>query len=354
MKIVHIINNLNLGGAETLLKRICEGVHAKDNNIDFVVLIIQEKYDLLPQFKEANIPVEFVDTTSVPNWKRPFLLAKVIKKHNPDIVHTHLLDADRVGQPAAFLAGVKNRICTVHNMEIQRDSNDRATRKITSFFAKKIIVVSNSAKEFCIKQKLYPSKKMEVIYNSPGFDVKEVKPRTEIHTPLRILNVGRLHPQKGQRYLLEAVAKLCLKKHEVSVRIVGEGGERENLEEQIKKFNLESTITLVGQTFNVKKELEWADIFVAPSLYEGLPLAQIEAMMMGLPLILSDIPPHKEIIHNILALFCKVKNSDSLLEQIEKISKTNINELSLNSINSAKRFSFENMITQYLELYRGV
>ncbi|MBO7456832.1 MAG: glycosyltransferase, partial [Paludibacteraceae bacterium] len=104
-----------------------------------------------------------------------------------------------------------------------------------------------------------------------------------------VLAVGRLHEQKGFDMLLQAWKSVEKKSAEWSLRIVGEGPQRSELESQIKSLKLQH-VCLAGRSHEVAKEYAAASLFVLSSRYEGLPLALIEAMWSGVPCVAFDSP----------------------------------------------------------------
>lgn len=348
MKVLHIINNLNCGGAENLLLKICSGVKQANKNIDFKVLILEENYQLLKEFESENIPVVFVPINTVSNWKRPFLVAKEIKKFKPDIVHTHLLWADKIGQIAAWIAGVKMRYCTVHSCETYNNISDFTTRKITGYLATKIITVSDWVKQYGIKNHFYPASKIEVIYNAPGFVAKNVRIKENYHNPLRLLNVGRLTEAKGQVFLLRIISDLKKEKFPVILKIVGDGEERRTLEKEIEKLNISDVVILAGRTNNVEKELLWADILISTSIWEGFGMALIEAASVGTPVIATDIPSHREVLGDD---YIGLAELNSIKKTIIEFSHKNIGEISKSLIERARLFSYDTMVKNYLNIY---
>lgn len=348
MKVLHIINNLNCGGAETLLLKICSGVKKVNKDIEFTVFILEENYQLLKDFEKEEIPVVYLPINTVPNWRRPFFVAKEIKKLKPDIVHTHLLTADRIGQIAAWIAGVKKRYCTVHNCEPNDDRRDFITRKLTGFLATKIIAVSECVKEYGIKNRYYPSSKMEVIYNSPGFIAQNARVKDSFHNPLRLINIARLNEQKGQTNLLRIISELKKENFPVILKIFGDGEERSNLEKEIERLDLSEIVTLEGRTGEVEKELLWADILISTSKWEGFGMTLVEAASVGTPVIATDIPPHKEVLGE---LYPGVVNVELIKDAIVNFSRRNPKEISLGLIKRSETFSYNNLVEQYLKIY---
>jgi glycosyltransferase involved in cell wall biosynthesis len=113
-----------------------------------------------------------------------------------------------------------------------------------------------------------------------------------------ILNVGRLVPQKGQQYAIRAMAAVVARFPEARLVIAGEGRLRPMLQHMIRDLGLTDHVSLLGERDDVAGLLHAADIFVFPSLFEGLGNAVLEAMAAGKPCVCSDIPPLREITDN--------------------------------------------------------
>lgn len=354
IKVVHIINNLNRGGAETLLLNIIKGLNTTSDEFEIRVLILEDKQHLTPQFLENNIPVDLVDCLKKSYIFRVIDIVKYLKMVRPDFVHTHLLHADKAGLLAAFLAGVKKRYSSVHDMEKSQNMSEVKARWVASIFAQKFIAVSNSAKEFCISNKIYPKNKITVIYNVPGFYVKNAK-ALDKKSAFTAIHVGRLHRLKGQSHLLKAFHILSDKGKDYSLTIYGVGAEYDALDNYIKKHHL-TNVTLAGQTDNVPERLVEHCVFIASSISEGFNMALVEALSLGLPVIATKLDPHIEILTQFgdYPYLVDPANPKQIAEQVEKIASLDscqYRELSELSIKLSQKFSHDEMIKNYLALY---
>jgi glycosyltransferase involved in cell wall biosynthesis len=112
--------------------------------------------------------------------------------------------------------------------------------------------------------------------------------------------VARLTEQKGQRYLLQALATIIRAMPMARCILVGDGEDRAALEQQAAQLGLTQAVTFAGHADEaaVKQHLETATLFALPSLWEGVPLALLEAIASGLPVICTDIPGNRELIHD--------------------------------------------------------
>ncbi len=357
LTITHVINNINRGGAETVLLNLVHELQKKESTLTITVLILEDQQYLRDEFDKHGIRVVLLPILHLPVKKQLIALYKYFRKEKPDIVHSHLLKSDLVALPAAFFAGVKKRFCTVHSMEKDRSKKERASRVAVSLFAQKIITVSESARTHAASLKRYPAKKMQTIYNAAGFVVSGVMPRDKRKGILSLIQVARLDEAKGQVYLLRAMKIAQDKGIECHLKIYGDGSQRSVLETLIKELSL-TNVELAGTTNSVPEKLKEADLFIASSLWEGLPLAPIEAIAMGLPVIATDIPPHEEI-------FCQEERYPYLvpckdpvaivacIEAIMALSQTEYSALSALSLKLSKSFTLDTMISDYYNLYRG-
>lgn len=124
------------------------------------------------------------------------------------------------------------------------------------------------------------------------------RPFREKPDPIEILCIGRLVPEKGQSILIKAVAHLIDKGHKLRLRLVGDGSERERLEEQVKQLGVTEQVILEGSVNQdrIRTFYNQADIFVLASFAEGLPVVLMEAMSMEIPCVTTNITGIPELI----------------------------------------------------------
>ena len=103
------------------------------------------------------------------------------------------------------------------------------------------------------------------------------------------MTVGRLHEQKGHCYLIQAVSKVRKEFPKVKLLVTGEGEEENNLKKLVKSLDLTNEVIFAGLSSDIEKILPMAELFILPSLWEGLPNALLEAMAAGLPIIATKV-----------------------------------------------------------------
>ncbi|QHM74988.1 Putative glycosyltransferase EpsF [Mixta theicola] len=254
-------------------------------------------------------------------------LVKLFKDLKPDIIHTHSSKTGFLGRVAAKIAGVKKIVHTVHGFAFP-STNNRLLRFI--YFAMEYIaalctddiIVMNEDDYLTALNKL-PIKKNRVhlIYNAVeiiGDEHSEFSRDIIInHDKYNIIMVGRLCEQKNPILLLKAFLKL--KDDQTNLYIVGDGPQREYLEKFIEQNELNDKVFLLGWRDNVQHLLPHFDLFVLPSLWEGMPLAILEAMAARVPVICSDIPANNFLISKSAGMLFESNNDEALKQKIKKM-----------------------------------
>tara|TARA_B100001123_G_scaffold374234_1_gene439371 strand:- start:2381 stop:3532 length:1152 start_codon:yes stop_codon:yes gene_type:complete len=221
-------------------------------------------------------------------------------------------------------------------------------------------LVANSEGLKSIAHRVEPTVEIEVIPN--GIDTNRFQPRKEDRKgdTVRILFVGRLEPYKGLDHLIEAIALIkprltC----GLAVDIVGDGSLRDELPEQIRKLDVNQEVHLKGGVSpdRIPSEFQQADIFVLPSIVEGMPNVVLEAMASGLPVVTTEIPGSQELVLNGQTGFLVPHSSPTelgkaLLNLVENKSKRV--QMGRNGRHVAESRSWGNVAEAYLKTFERV
>jgi glycosyltransferase involved in cell wall biosynthesis len=240
--------------------------------------------------------------------------------------------------------------------------------RFTCLFYHKIICVSEFDRQLALQNKITSEKKLLTIHNGIqiadyNFLPKE-RARQFISTQLNrrppselwIGTVGEFTKNKGQKYLIEAIKKLKENKYSLTVVIVGWGEDKTKLQNQITKLNLQKTVFLIDNLTPAAPYLKAFDIFVLPSLKEGLPYTLLEAGLARLPVVATRAGGIPEIIeHDKTGLLVRPKNSMELAEALEKFIENqelrNLSSFELWS-NVSWQFNFQKMLKATLTTYQ--
>ncbi len=353
LKILHLISNSGTGGAQTHLLDILK--HFNRNQFELHVIAEQ-------QGRYAASFLEVADGGLLINWKDNSFkiynkLKNYIQKEKINILHNHLFKACIVGS----FTGYKTEVKTYNNLhgELIDGVNlptwkllpYRWLNRLTARLGAEQIAISHFMKEQLIRQGL-PSAQIHVIYNS--INAKQFlyqKKEYNKNQPLQVLCIGRLHPQKGIEYLLQAAKELP---EDFQFTILGDGELFPKFQIFIEKNNIKN-ISLKGFQKEVQAYYEQADIFVLPSRWEGFGIVLIEAMAMGLPVIASDTGGIPELIHQGKGGFlCPVGDVTKLKEYFLKLYK---NPAQMGSFGAYNRqyfkatFTLETMLKKLKLLY---
>jgi glycosyltransferase involved in cell wall biosynthesis len=237
-------------------------------------------------------------------WK----IYHLITSEKIDIVHCHKHKAIVIGTIAATLAGVSNIIAHIHGLNRTRSLKRRLTNWILYRYVTKIITVSDSVRKDVIDRNwnLNPIK-VVTVKNCINLDlidrVKATKKdvRVSLGIPendIVIGTVGRLVATKGHLYLLEAFSQVSKKIPNIRLLFIGEGYLSKQLRKKAEDLGILSRVTFLGYRDNVFELLRGFDIFVFPSIAEGLSIALLEAMASRLPIIASNVGGIPEVFGN--------------------------------------------------------
>lgn len=307
-RILFIITHLELGGAQKQLLTILKNL----NQTEYSLYLFAGNYGHL---KKEFIKLPCLHLKLIPQLIRPinplydiiaFLkLYLFIKKHKFDIIHTHSPKASLLGRWAAYIAGIKNIIYTVHGWPFHKFMN-RLTyyfflllEKLTAKITMKIIVVSSTDLRIGVEKKIAPRSKLTLIHY--GIDIEHFndiyKKRNIISLKdYLITTVSSLKPQKGLNYFLRMAKEVSTHLPQTKFYIVGDGPLRNRLEKRIKHLGLANTVFLKGWVNDISSIYINTSLFVLTSLWEGLPVSVIETVISGIPVLVTNTGGVSDIV----------------------------------------------------------
>lgn len=355
-EIVHIIAKLEKGGAEKLIFLLCNLL--RKNHINFRILTLIEIGSFAKEFKRAGIHVDLIDISTLNPLNRLYKIYKYLKIYKPDVIHTHLFHGDVYGLIAAYLAHVKKRVSTLHNM-IEIKSKKKSFILILAYlFSTDLVMVSNSVRKFWSLSLVGCKKKMRVIYNSSGFSHNSAYNirSLPIKSNIQLLCLGSIHPIKGHIYLINSMRliKNCSLSFQLNIYGRDRDGYSDFLQSKIKEFDLTEFVALKGETDDPELVISTHDIFIMPSLSEGFGMAIVEAMSIGLPIIASKIPAHEELLsEGKYGLLIDIKNEADVCKTILDLAQDSqlYEQYSQASLKRSMDFTVGKMIANYSNLY---
>jgi len=167
-------------------------------------------------------------------------------------------------------------------------------------------------------------------------------------------SVGRLEEQKGYKYLLAALKNVLSQFPELETWLIGDGPLRLELENQCSKLGIFNQVVFWGKQNNIPGLLSKMDLFVSSSLYEGLPTAVLEAMMHGIPCVVTDIPGTRDLVDENNVMIVPVSDSQALGHSICKVLDSAYLRQTLveNALHTVKLFRIDHISKLYLDAYR--
>lgn len=301
IKVLEVINSLEIGGAELLLRNFV--IEAKKNNqytVDVCTLYNTNDAKNMEEIKKKNVCIWSLDLKNKYTLSSVDKIKKIIERENYDIVHVHLFPASAfVALSSLFLPNNTVYIFTEHSI-----FNRRRTKKIFKILDgfiysrySKIICPSKQVQNSLIRWVPKNKEKTEIIHNGIPTHSKLIV--GQIIKNYDVLFVGRLVHQKGIRFLLEAVSILQNKyKKNIKVAIVGEGPLGEKLKLICEKLKITHSVEFLGFRRDIDQLMKSSKVFVLPSCWEGFGIVLIEAMKNRLPIVATNIGGIPEIITN--------------------------------------------------------
>jgi glycosyltransferase involved in cell wall biosynthesis len=283
--VLQVVNGLDRGGAERV-------------TVDLATRLDRARWDVRLLTVREGAMDEDVVRRGVPlhatghDFDSRFLAAirdmrRYMREVRPSVVHTHMIGSDIVGRIAALTTGVPVVLSTQHD-ELDRPWPYDLYRRITGRRIAATVACSPGVEAFCRETLRIPDDRLFRIDN--GVDLERMRPAwKEPGEPIVFGALGGLKPVKGHRVLVEAFARMYQRVPGAVLEIAGEGPEREAVEALRTEHGLTEEVRLVGQVEDAASFLAGVDVFVQPSLSEGLPMALLEAMAARKAVIASAV-----------------------------------------------------------------
>ncbi|RJP29698.1 MAG: glycosyltransferase family 1 protein [Candidatus Omnitrophota bacterium] len=360
MNILFITNHINIGGITSYVVNLGSGFR----ELGHEVYIASSGGECLSRMEDKRIyfyPIP-IRTKSVlsPKILISFLKLKgLVNSKNIDIIHAN----SRTTQALACLLSRATKVpyvSTCHGF-----FRPRMQRRMFSCWGKRVIAVSDSVKEHLINDFNVSFDKISLVYSGidiDRFSVPTPKERVEakqyfgLGRGKTIGIIARLSDVKGHIYLIEALRYILAMMPEVQLLIVGDGNMKNELVTRVNNYGIAKNVFFVTQTLDTRDVLAAIDIFVMPSIKEGLGLALMEAMACGLPVIGSDIGGIKNLITNdVNGLLFPVADSNALAKAIVELIKDDKRAAKLGERARefiCANFSKDRMARETLEVYK--
>ncbi|MBP9695077.1 MAG: glycosyltransferase [Candidatus Magasanikbacteria bacterium] len=348
--IVHIIPTLRFGGAERM---VVDLVNASDiSRFRYTIIVFGHDMPLADQITRPDVRIEIIEKQGKLSFGLFVGLVRLLKKIQPDIVHTHLFGGDIWGRAAAWYLRIPV-VTTEHNINQGEGMVKRFLKILTCRMSDNYVACSAAVSLYV--QEVYGVKKpIEVIHYGVHLENLSALPTPQIEKQ-RLLILGRLTEQKGHVVALRALANL--KNYQWTLDIVGDGELKSEIENEIKRLDLSLRVRLYPANSNVPKIISEHDIVLMPSLWEGLGIVAMESMAAGRILIASDADGLREIIvSHETGILSPVNNIEQLSKNIQWVFDNTVQaaKISAAAKETAKKFAMSRMIGEYESIYEKI
>lgn len=307
-----IIGKLVVGGAEKVGRDI--GYYADKEKFSITYIVFeQEKGIYEEELEEQGCTIYHFDPPHRGYLKFCMRLSRVIRERHIDIVHSHTMFNSGLVTMIARWNRVPIRITHSHSIKgpehrgFIKNSYEKMMRRSILLNSTKLVACGKSAGEWLYGKNIFHDKGI-LIYN--GIHLESYRFSSEIRNSIRehlglkeafiIGHVGHLAFVKNQLFIINLLPEIIKEKPEAVFMMVGDGNDRSILLEAAQKLGVEKHVVFTGNVNNVGDYMSAMDVFVFPSLYEGMPLALVEAQTNGLPCVISNRIPKDVFVTDLL------------------------------------------------------
>ena len=354
MKIAHVVDSMEVGGAETLVSQMCR--LQREQGHDPCIYAVAALGALGERMREEGFAVEPNVGRGLIDATRSFF--KIFKESRAGVVHLHNPTPAIYAAMAARITGVPSVVSTRHSL-VAPPRNVIAESKyaIAARFCDWIVGICDATANNVKSMHSVPARKIVRVYNGAVPLQRVAREQWPPKTGFTLLYVGRLAPVKNHALLLNAFRAALSSMPGLRLWMVGDGSERQMLESLTAELGVAPQVTFWGQQLDVAPFFSAADAFIMSSKSEGLPISLLQAFSLGLPTIVTDVGGMAEVVRlakagftvpatdaaQMAAAILRLAGSDAEREQFSMSAKAAFHA----------RFTLEAMVNAYMELYRN-
>ena len=365
-KVLHIVGAMDVGGTETMLMNLYRQVN-KRVQFDFISYYENDAYYDDEIKKLGGRVIKLASPDKVGQIQSIKNLYNLIKDEKYDVVHAHTLFNCGTAILAAKLAGANIRISHAHtNLDLSTSKIKKLyfsiMRCLINKFSTDFIACSNSAGKYLFGEEIINNKNYKVLPNYVDYnrilecnDSHSIKEKLGFDKDDIIVgHIGRFVDAKNHKFLIQVLNEMIKENKNIKAILIGDGPLKNDIKNQVKEFDLQDNIRFLGLRNDIDVVLNNCDLFIFPSIYEGLGLVMLEAQAAGLPCLVSEaIQPEANLDIGLL----KQINLDNGLniwknEALKLIGKKNKNKEIIESAFKNKRLELDNIVNTLLKVYK--
>jgi len=370
IKVLHIIPNLRKGGAERLVLDICNELTNREGVVvKLITFTDQNEYSFLTQNIDWEVvPASIRLSLTKKNKFSVDQLQRTIEEFKPDIIHTHLFEAEMVSRCCNYPQAKWFSHCHDNMKQFRNISFKMLINKelLTNYYEKRFLfnryianggncfvaISKNAESYFKCNIGSFP---ITLMHNAINFS-RFFKPKDLLlnQSKLRLVTIGSLVDKKNQKFLIEVAGVLRARNIDFVLNLLGDGVNRGDLQQQTLENRLNDHVVLHGNVDDVEKYLWQSDIYVHSATYEPLGLVLIEAMVAGLPVITLDGKGNRDLIEegkNGTMLY--TQNAEEFADKIMELwnNQEKYCEMSAYAQEYAKRYDIKTYVGNLMNLY---
>ena len=363
IRVLHVVVNMNRGGAETLLMNLYRNIDRSKVQFDFLTckpgVFDEEIQDL--GGKIHRIP--YISDVGHFRYRKELNIFFEENKHYA-IVHSHMDKMSGFVLHAAKKAGIPTRISHSHNTQ----SEGGLVTKLYKWYAGQYIFPNATNFFACSSEAanwLFPRKAEMALILKNGIEHEQFAYSDEVRKNIReelliddqtfvLGHVGRFNLQKNHSYLLDIFSNYHSINSKSKLILVGDGPLRNEIEQKAKNLGIEKDVLFLGVRSDINCLLQAFDVFVFPSLHEGLPVSLIEAQGAGVPCVISDVISKEVDLEINLVEYAPLHNLQDWINKIKRVaSKSNSRYLQKDAL-SVKGYDIKKTAIEVENFYSKV
>lgn len=354
MKILQVIPYFCFGGAEVMCESLTYALGREGHSVS-VVCLYDWHTPISERMEAAGVRIQYLDKKLGLDLSMIPKLAKIMRREQPDVVHSHL-DTIKYTVAAAKLAGIRRCVHTVHSLA------DKEAEGLLQKWINKLyftcrwstpVALSPEVRDTIVSFYHLPSKRVPVIYNGVDLGRCMCKETYSIGDTITLLHIGRFHPVKNHAGLLQAFQSILKAYPQCRLNLLGDGELLEQTKELAKELGISEQVSFLGNQSNVYPHLQKADVFLLTSLYEGIPMTLIEAMGTGLPIVATNVGGVPDLLHDGKSGLLVPCNPEAIAQACIKLlsDETLRSQLGMEARKESTNFDAKNMACQYVHVY---
>lgn len=334
-RVLIVIGKLYIGGAEKVGRDI--GYYADKTKYEIHYLVFGDEVGPLEaELVKAGCIIHHMAPPSSGYIKYYINLRKLLIDNNIDIIHSHTMFNSGWIMLIGKQLGISVRISHSHSIKgpehrgLLKNIYENVMRRLILRYSTKLVACGNGAGNWLYGEKEF-QRRGTVIYNGIGLEEfvfsqekrSTIRKKYNLEDKFIIGHVGHLAAVKNQIFIIEKMPYILKQNPNAVFLMLGDGQDKSILQERAKELKIEDKLIFTGNVNNVGDYMSAMDVFVFPSLYEGMPLALVEAQTNGLPCIISNNIPKDVYLTDLIKAFSLEDSNEEWIQQILKAKRKN-------------------------------